>query len=63
MQFSTAEGTWEVWDSQYDSREYYNKSVKLVEKERRLPQKNGSRESCHGVIRELEVTELAFIFW
>ena len=39
MKFPTVEGTEEVRSSQYDSREYYNKSLKLAEKERRLPKK------------------------
>ena len=39
MKFLTAEGTGKVRGSQYDSRECYNKSLKLSEKERSLPQK------------------------
>ena len=38
MKFSTIEGTRQVWGSQYDSRECYNKSLKLAEKEKKLPQ-------------------------
>ena len=38
MKFPTTDGTEEVRGSQYDSRECYNKSLKLEEKERRLPQ-------------------------
>ena len=39
MKFPTKEGIWQVRGSQYDSRECYNKSLKLAEKERNLPQK------------------------
>ena len=38
MKFPTAEEIGQVRGSQYDSREHYNKSLKLVEKENRLPQ-------------------------
>ena len=39
MKFSTTEGTRQVQGSQYNSREYYNKSLRLAEKERKLPQR------------------------
>ena len=39
MKFLTTEGIREVQGSQYDLRECYNKSLKLAEKEKRLPQK------------------------
>ena len=39
MKFSNAEGTWEVQGSQYDSRECYNKSLKLAKMGSKLPQK------------------------
>ena len=39
IKFPTAKGTREVWDSQYDSRECYKKSLKPEEKESRLPQR------------------------
>ena len=37
MKFPTIEGTGVVRGSQYDLRECYNKSLKLVEKDSRLP--------------------------
>ena len=37
MKFLTGEGTREMRGSQYDSKEYYNKSLKLAKKESRLP--------------------------
>ena len=39
MKFSIAEGTGQVRGSQYRLRECYNKSLKLTEKEMKLPQK------------------------
>ena len=39
MKFPTAEGIGQVQSSQYDSRECYNKSLRLAEKERNLRQK------------------------
>ena len=36
--FPTAKGSRQVRGSQYDSRECYNKSLGLVEKEKKLPQ-------------------------
>ena len=39
MKFPTTEETGEVRGSQYDSKECYNKSLKLAEKERRFPKK------------------------
>ena len=39
VKFPTAKGMGQVRGSQYDSRECYNKSLKLAEKERKLPQK------------------------
>ena len=39
MKFPTAEGRGQVWGSQYDSKEYYNKSFKLAEKEGKLSRK------------------------
>ena len=38
MKFPTAEGMGQVRGSQYDSKECYNKSLRLAEKERKLPQ-------------------------
>ena len=38
IKFSTAERTGQVRGSQYDSREYDNKSLKHAKKEKRLPQ-------------------------
>ena len=38
MKFPTAEGTGQVRGAQYNSRECYNKSLKLMKKEKRLPQ-------------------------
>ena len=38
MKFPSMEETGQVRGTQYDSRECYNKSIKLAEKERRLPQ-------------------------
>ena len=38
MKFPTTDGTGQVRGSQYDSRESYNKSLKLIEKEKKLPQ-------------------------
>ena len=38
MKFPTAERTRQVLGSQYDSKECYNKSLKLAEKEKKLPQ-------------------------
>ena len=37
IMFSTAEGTGEVRGCQYDSRECYNKSLKMAEKDSKLP--------------------------
>ena len=37
MKFPTVEGTGQVRRSQYDSRGCYNKSLRLVEKEKKLP--------------------------
>ena len=37
MKFPTNNGTRKVWGSQYDSRECYKKSFRLVEKEKKLP--------------------------
>ena len=39
MKFLTTEGTGEVQGSQYDSRECYNKSLKLAARENKLPQR------------------------
>ena len=39
MKFLNVEGMGQVQGSQYDLRECYNKSLKLVEKERKFPQK------------------------
>ena len=39
MKFPTIEGTRQVRGRQYDSGECYNKSLRLVEKERKFPQK------------------------
>ena len=39
MKFPTVEGTSQVQGSQYNSREYYNKSIKLAEKEGQLSRK------------------------
>ena len=39
MKFLTTEGMGQVQGSQYDSRESYNKSLRLTVKERKLPQK------------------------
>ena len=39
MKFPTIEGTKKVQGSQYDSRECYNKSLKLEKKESKLPQR------------------------
>ena len=39
MKFLTIKGTNEVWGSQYDLSECYNKSLKLAKKESRLPQR------------------------
>ena len=36
MKFPTAEGTGELRGNQYDSREYYNKSLRIAEKDGRL---------------------------
>ena len=38
MKLPTAEGTRQVRGSQYNSREYYNKSLRLAEKKKKLPQ-------------------------
>ena len=38
MKFQTTKGTRKVKGSQYDSKEYYNKSFRLAEKDKRLPQ-------------------------
>ena len=38
MKSPTAKGTGQVRGSQYDSRECYNKSLKLAKKEKKLPQ-------------------------
>ena len=38
MKIPIANGSGQVKGSQYDSRECYNKSLKLVEKEKKLPQ-------------------------
>ena len=37
IKFPTVEGTRQVRGSQYDSREYYNKSHKLAKKEKKVP--------------------------
>ena len=37
IKFPTAEGTGQVRGSQYDSRECYNKSLRLAEKKKKLP--------------------------
>ena len=39
MKFPTTEGTGQVQGSQFDSRECYNKSLKLVERKKKLPWK------------------------
>ena len=38
MKFPTIEGTGQVQGSQYNSKECYNKSLRLAEKEKKLPQ-------------------------
>ena len=50
MKFLTVEGIGQVRGNQYDSQECYNKSLKLVEKERKLPQMMEVRRVSAGLI-------------
>ena len=58
MKFPTAEGTCEVRGDQYDSRECYNKSLQIVEKDNKSPRVS-KRNVMESSLKRLDVTEQA----